>query len=67
MPNERYTVQFSIEADVEILLPAEANDWPCSKLEKEINRRAYEQIDKEMRKARGTPFDVILGHWEGPY
>ena len=67
MANERYTVQFSIEADVEVLLPAEASEWPCHKLENEINKCARDEIDKQMRKARGVPFDIILGRWEGPY
>lgn len=60
MHKERFSVLFFVEGSVEVLLPPTAS-------ESEIDKAAMKEIWKQFARARGCPFEIQIGRYDGPY
>lgn len=61
MHKERFSVEWSMEGTVEVLLPPDAT-------EQQIYEAAREALDREFRNGRGAlPADINIGRYKGPY
>lgn len=58
--DHRFWVDFEIQGFVEITLPGTATD-------KQINKKAIEEIKKDLMVSRGSAFDIQIGMVDGPF